>query len=137
MGRYQEDDGVVELPGVHKDIIPFVKADVPSHPSLSSRSAAAYCITGFPLGVLWGGWPEVGHGAEQLLPGTYEARGEGGIRRVNVKGCYLVLNWQEENETKVPLVYGEPFTSRFFEYHGKALLSGVNCGYTALYRTGD
>ena len=115
----------------------FVQADVPSHLSLSSRSAAAYCITGFPLGVLWIGWPEVGHGAEQLLPGTYEARGEGEIKRVNEKGCYLVLNWQEDNETMVPLVYGEPFTFRFFEYHEKVLLSGVNCRYTALYRTGD
>ena len=75
-------------------------------------------------------------GQNNFYPGTYEARGEGGLR-VNEQGCYLALNWHDENGTSVKLIYGEPFTFRFFEYHGRVQLQSSSCRYTALFRIGD
>ena len=116
------------------------KASLPVHQRLSTREAITYCITDFPLGVLWTSWPEVGYEGDQLLPGTYEFRSEGGNKRVNQQSCRLRINSWEEDEKVIPLPYGEPFTFQFFQYHGKVLLeSNAICQKSkfALFRIGD
>ncbi len=46
--------------------------------------------------------------------------------------CTLSLNTYDDNATYVELPHGEPFTFRFFEYHG---LVHAQCG--RMYRIGD
>ena len=123
---------LIDLPGFAYEA---AQDSLPIHTNLPTQEAIRYCISDFPLGVLWLIGREVGYESDQLLPGTYEFRGEAGIRRVNVERCRLVLNRTEENETSVLLPYGEPFTFQFFQYHKEVTL---NCGvYAALFRIGD
>ena len=111
---------------------------VPGHPQLSAKNAHSLCLTAFPLGILENNdIASVGHGPGQLLPGTYEYRREGDKR---VPGrCEIILNWNEDNQHSVKLPYGEPFTFRFYQYHGKVEYDAVwmdDCD-DALYRIGD
>ena len=131
----------------------------PDHPHLTAREGRLWCISLFPLGVLkynyypdyvyvdeqgwhsswaWisGGIP-VGTEAGHLLPGLYEYRIPGD-NRVEREGCSLNLNYGEENQSRVVLPVGEPFTYRFFEYHNRVVFQreGWNCS-GALYRIAD
>ncbi len=124
--------------------------DVSEHPNLPVAEAIKHCFIGFPTGILEVGTSAVvGHGKDQLLPGTYEYRlmSYEGDNRVKYDDCVLRLNRGEENEQSVAMPYGEPFTFQFFSYHGKVGFYGTNwnvqCGdvgnnpYSALHRIGD
>ena len=110
-------------------------SSVPDHPLLSADLAQRYCITNnFPRGRT-DGQVEVGYGKGQLLPGRYEFHtypSEGGLKRVPTGYCTLSLNIGNDNATYVELPHGEPFTFRFFEYHGSV---HVECGN--MHRIGD
>ncbi len=117
--------------------------DVPNHPKLSAQDALGYCIhdrgksiRDFPSGVLWL-WDgvEVGDGGWQVLPGLYEYRGLRDDDRLPER-CSLLTNMERgvEERTEVELPHGEPFTFRFFEYHGKV---SFGCSIGNLYRIGD
>ena len=51
--------------------------------------------------------------------------------------CYIVLNYGSDNESRVEMPYGEPFTIEFFTYHGNVIFSSPNWCKGALYRVGD
>ena len=125
---------------------------IPNHPRLSAEEARGYCLgdrgkssRDFPTGVLWGsGGTEVGHGTSQdrqlpqLLPGLYEYRGLRGDNRLPER-CSLWTNMEsvsgkptQRNEPELP--HGQPFTFRFFEYHGEVAFW---CSIGNLYRIGD
>ena len=127
--------------------------DVPDHPRLSADEAKGLCITTFPRGYLgYTGHRSVNVSYEglvwapetNLMPGLYEYRLPGG-NRVD-SGCALIVNVGEDNESKIEMTYGEPFTFQFHTYHGKVRLVGMNpyvyesspnhCN-GALYRIGD
>ena len=99
-------------------------SDAPIHPNLSMWEARSYCLTSFPLGILseWYNGASyqrnyyIGYEEEFLLPGLYEYR-RVGDKRVEGRGCEIVLNLYGDNQSRVELPYGEPFTFRFFEYH--------------------
>ena len=99
-------------------------SDAPIHPNLSMWEARSYCLTSFPLGILseWYNGASyqrnyyIGYEEEFLLPGLYEYR-RAGDKRVEGRGCEIVLNLYGDNQSRVELPYGEPFTFRFFEYH--------------------
>ena len=113
--------------------------DVPDHPQLPASLANEECMTNFPKGVL-DGWEEVviGYGGDQLLPGTYEYRGDNGDYRVKAVGgdsCPLSLNKKVGlTDRRLKLLHGEPFTFQFFQYHGTV---GHLCYWGSLYRIGD
>ena len=124
--------------------------EAPDHPQLLAVLAVDHCITNFPSGILPSRTSRedgaiVGYGANQLLPGTYEYRYQNyqDDNRVKAYACGLVLNRGEDNEQSVEVSYGEPFTFRFFTYHGRVNLyslrndSDYNCWNSALYRIGD
>lgn len=130
--------------GVYADGNP----DMPNHPRISNREALGYCLrdrgkwaSDFPTGVLWGSEAEVGDGHSQpgqptqLLPGLYEYRGLRGDNRLPER-CRLWTNMERgvEERIEVELTHGEPFTFRFFEYHGKVAFW---CSIGNLYRIGD
>ena len=94
--------------------------NVPDHPQLSAHQAGRHCVLNFPEGRLFRR-AEVGDEPWQLLPGLYEFRtavDDGELRRVPKYYCRLELNKYESNETIVHMPSGEPFTFRFFTYHG-------------------
>ena len=124
--------------------------EAPDHPHLPADLAVDHCITDFPAGVLVSRTGRhdgrlVGDGANQLLPGSYEYRYQGheGDTRVKGHACGLVINRGDGNEQFVDVPYGEPFTFRFFTYHGIVNLysrvneSDANCWNSGLYRIGD
>ena len=118
--------------------------NVPDHPQLSADDALKFCIHDrkkvpgdFPSGVL-DGEAYVGPESGQLLPGLYEYRSGTGDNRLPGPGyvgnrCTLRLDISGE-DIHYDLPYEEPFTFRFFEYHGK--VNFYYCG-GALYRIGD
>lgn len=124
-----------------------VSDNVPDHPQLTAEAAHWLCLTSFPLGILsardaYSNWNVLNLGYEdgELLPGLYEYR-RPGDNRVEREECSIVLNQGEDNESTVQMTYGEPFTFRFYEYHGRvgfdqpsALFS---CYSGVLYRIGD
>ncbi len=116
-----------------------VSSVVPDHSQLSAKEAHSLCLTAlFPLGIIENrGSSSVGDGQGQLLPGTYEYRREGDKR---VPGrCQINLNWNEDNQQSVKMPHGEPFTFRFYQYHGKVSYGAEyrdRCD-GALYRIGD
>ena len=121
--------------------------NVPDHPYLDSRTAAQYCITDFPLGVLAPyGLPEpysymirVGHEANQLLPGRYEYRLTGD-NRVDGYDCTIVLNRDTPQETEISMIRGELFTIELYSYHEwvRYTFGSFNPTCTGrLYRIGD
>ena len=85
----------------------------------------------------------IGYGDKELVPGLYEYWLEGD-NRVEGSNCAVVLNQGADNESPVEMPYGEPFTFRFYEYHGQVFFwdsynsynyeSSCN-GY--LFRVGD
>ena len=113
---------------------------VPVHPRLSAQLAAGFCIIDFPSGVLHSqyiyGDYGVGYKSGQIVPGTYEYRSMDGSKRVNSSECYLYLNRHEDNQNKIDLPYGEPFTFEFFQYHGRVKLE-YRYGNCVLFRIGD
>ena len=114
----------------HKRINP----QVPDHSQLSAREASWLCHTEFPRGMLsFFGKIRVGDNPDQLLPGIYEYRREGDKRVPS--NCELALNHREDNEQTVEMPYGEPFTFRFYQYHGHVYFASTCDG--ALYRIGD
>ena len=119
------------MPDLHRRVNPLA----PDHPQLSAKQAHGFCIITFPNGRLYLSVSpsQVGTGARQLLPGTYQYREKEGGHRVNGRWCSLKLNIDSDEESKVALTYGEPFQFTFHTYHGRVRL---NCsGY--LYRIGD
>ena len=111
-----------------------VVGNVPNHPRLSAQDAKTLCVISFPTGILIGNEPKVvGEEKGQLLPGLYEYREGSEKRVVRSGGCKLTLNVGEPDKEQVVRVsYGEPFTFRFFVYHGRV---DHYCG--RLYRIGD
>ena len=115
--------------------------DVPDHPRISAEQGDRLCLTSFPRGIspsfLSYNVIKIGYGEGNLLPGLYEYR-RPGDNRVDGKGCSITLNYEERNESEVPLPYGELFTFRFFTYHERVKFnwSSPNCHGT-LYRIGD
>ena len=123
--------------------------DPPEMETLSTKDAIAFCNTEFPIGRVYvmGNWDSVpiGTGREELLPGTYRYRWEGGT---NVEGgCKVITNYSRgfdgyapEDVTELP--FDGEFTITLYEYHismtfvpsgswGRRLCSG------ALVRVGD
>ena len=108
----------------------------------------------FPFGVLYDSYPDtnyyynrydaclscglkIGYEGIELLPGLYEYR-RAGDNRVEGRSCNITLNDSQDNETKVQMTYGEPFTFQFYTYHEKVRLEGLLGGCQgALYRIGD
>lgn len=130
-----------------------VRPDVPDHPHLPTSRAQYYgCITNFPVGVIGHGRAsdlgrlfvisnplEIGSEEGQLLPGLYEYRQTGGVKRVTL-GCELSLNRGENNQTAMQPTVGEPFTFRFFQFHGRVQFHCYDYDSSvqgALYRIGD
>ncbi len=114
----------------------------PDHPQLSAEDGNEYCLTSFPTGVFdpayWiRGGPRIGYGTGNLLPGSYEYR-RPGDNRVESQGCSITLNYGSDNQSRVEMPYGEPFTIAFFTYHGEVEL-GYGGWYCRgrLYRIGD
>ena len=112
--------------------------DPPDHPRLSAKQAQGICLTKFPVGVLYRKSNRViriGDEPGQLLPGLYEYRREGDNR---VEGeCGLRFNRFQDDELKVQMLYGEPFTFQLHTYQG---VVGQGFGYQckgAFYRIGD
>ena len=109
----------------------------PDHPRLPASVADGLCFTQFPRGTLLGYtfWQErsVGDGPDQLLPGTYEYRREGD-KRVTDAFCRLTINSSTDNPQDVDLPVGEPFTIKFYRYHGVVLF---DCGVSGFFRIGD
>ena len=112
--------------------------DPPDHPRLSAKQAQGICLTKFPVGVLYRESNRViriGDEPGQLLPGLYEYRREGDNR---VEGaCGLRFNRFQDDELKIQMPYGEPFTFQFHTYQG---VVGQGFGYQcegAFYRIGD
>lgn len=70
------------------------------------------------------------------MPGTYEYRGREGVdKRVKGMCTPLIIN-RFADKMHIELPHGEPFTYRFFTYHGIVnFFAGGGCG--ALYRIGD
>ena len=135
-------------PRVYRRYLRQVFPDVPDHPQLSAKEAHGMCLTEFPFGILSYGTPSnsgdtgnagVGYGRNQLLPGLYEYRREGDKR---VPGrCELRLYMPEGNQQIVEMPTGEPFTFRFYQYHGRVgyynAAGEYNCRDGALYRIRD
>lgn len=122
--------------GYHYNLGMYFKAypGIPDHPRLSAEEALRHCVKDFPYGML-DNQDEVGDGKGQLLPGLYEFRTyprEGSLPRVPHNSCHLYLNMHDDNRYEIDLPTGEPFTFRFFTYHGSVY---VDCGY--MYRIGD
>ena len=118
---------------------------VPDHPRLSVNQAQDICIIAFPLGWLESDYEVsrvVGTDARQLLPGIYEYRPRAGGNRVTDRDCYLILNLDSEDESRIQLTYGEPFQFTLLSYHGTVRLieidgrAGPRCNGD-LYRIGD
>ena len=120
---------------------------IPNHPRLSAIDGHKLCLQAkrrsmyrvFPIGILGiTGESQVGTEGGQLLPGLYEYRSSTGDNRLPGPGyvgsrCSLRLDISGE-DFYYDLPYEEPFTFRFFEYHGK--VNFLFCG-GALYRIGD
>ena len=120
---------------------------IPGHSRLSAIDGHKLCIQAksrdtyrvFPLGILGiTGESQVGTRGGQLLPGLYEYRSNTGDNRLPGPGyvgnrCTLRLDISGE-DIRYDLPYEEPFTFRFFEYHGK--VNFFFCG-GALYRSRD
>ena len=121
---------------------------VPNHPQLTADDALRYCIhaknrylsTTFPSGIMYSSDRQVGTEGGQVLPGLYEYRSSTGDNRLPGPGysdskCTLRTNQGVgDTDLRPDLPYGEPFTFRFYEYHG--IVSFFFCG-GALYRIGD
>ena len=122
--------------------------DAPDHPQLSAEQGNQLCLTAFPRGIL--GWikegpylrpymwtMEVGHEANQLLPGKYEYRREGD-NRVEGRGCSVTTNQGTESAHTTDMVYGEPFTIQLYSYHSPVTFDfGLPECEGSLYRIGD
>ena len=115
--------------------------NVPNHPQLSAEQGHWLCITAFPLGVLpsdstfWTRNITIGYGDQQLLPGLYEYR-RTGDNRVERDDCDIFLNRGSDDETRITLPHGEPFTFRLFMYHETVELGWYICDGN-LYRIED
>ena len=120
---------------------------VPDHPRLSAEQAHNMCIISFPLGLLvsdpsHGAPTVIGTEERQLLPGVYEYRTENGGNRVTDRQCYLILNWDSDDESRVPLIYGQPFQFTLLSYHNAVELYEIGDGWRStcggdLYRIAD
>ena len=132
--------------------------DAPDHPRLSAYLGNQYCILDvgnhpsymFPYGNIPNSHSSargmsVGTNGADLLPGVYEYRGYSGDNRVPyepnpsqyfTRRCQLHTNYEGYSDptTEVDLPYGEPFTFRFYEHHGKIAMFYCNGG---MYRIGD
>ena len=120
---------------------------VPDHPRLSAKQTHSICIISFPLGRLASDLSRIpttviGTEERQLLPGVYKYRTRDGGNRVTERRCYLTLNMGSDDESRVPLIYGQPFQFTLLSYHNAVRLSEIagtsssNCrGH--LYRIGD
>ena len=132
--------------------------DAPDHPRLSAYLGNQYCILVvgnhpsymFPYGNIPNSHSvargmSVGTNGGDLLPGVYEYRGYSGDNRVPyepnpsqyfTRRCQLHTNYKGYSDptTEVDLPYGEPFTFRFYEHHGKITMFNCNGG---MYRIGD
>ena len=108
----------------------------PIHPQLTLQEADTFCITDFPIGVLWNHY-HIHVGEDGLLPGTYKYYTEDSSPRVLYDHCKLVLNWLESNQTDVRLAYGEPFEIQLLPYHGTVVFFCFNPVESFLYRIGS